>query len=1078
MSARPGRLLALATPLFFLSGAAGLIYQVVWSRLFEQVFGVTAHAVTAVLATYLGGLALGGWLLGHAADRSRSPLRLYGWLEIGVAATALAGTAFVRAFDPVHVWAASRLAPDSLALVGVRALLASVVVLPPTILMGATLPAITRALVDRIFRLGRDLSFLYALNTCGAVAGSLAAGFVLIRAIGVHGTLWVAVALNVGVGLAALALGRGASAPPAAHEGAGPDEAPEAKEPGWVLVAIALSGAASLALEVLWTRLLVLIVGTSTYAFVTMLSAFLTGIAFGSFLARAFVDRLRHPRRAFGWLQIAIAAATLATIPLMGALSLAALRWVDALELRPLALVAGRFGLVFLVLLVPTTLIGITFPLAARIWAQRVGTLGGRLGQLYGANAFGNIVGAVMGGFVVLPSLGLQRGVAAMAAVSLACAAWALLPLGEDRLSRGALLRAVPVSLGLWTCVLLLALWRPGPFPGTGGADGDDVRYYREGLVSTVKVFRSARDAGQLLMTVDGVTIGQSGGGVERKQQVLAHLPFLLAPREPAKVLTIGLGTGILAGEVARHGGVERVECVELSPSVIEGARLFERYNGEALRGEKVRVVNDDGVNFLRRSPTRYDAIISDGKSRSGHAGNALFYSEDYYQSARDHLSDEGTMVQWVPLDVPAEDLRIIVRTFARVFPHPYLLLGHESAYLVASARPLVLDLDRIQRVLDSPETAGLRRYGWVSAPEVAALVLADRDGLAAWVGFDGPVNSLEHPLLEFYALGGFAEPGGVRLTENLEALAALRRGTPRDVALVGADAPRVAAAAALVDGVFGGVVAVRRHAPGAPGRLAALTAAAPEGGVARQSAALALFDDALGLDLRGELDRAAEGYEASVAAFPGIAEGWVNLARARIIRGRLAEAGALARRALEVDPEYVGAHALLRQLLADSGDVKGALAEASEEERLAPSSADAHEDLGSALAASGRNDDAFQEFRTAMKLRPEWATPVEQAALLLTLRSASRLRGCAIHLAQRAVKLAPADPEAEEVLATAYAASGRLPDAIEAQRAAVRLAENVGDGSLLAEARQQLEAYEHGGVPAAAGGGGEARPF
>ncbi|HVI92353.1 MAG TPA: spermidine synthase, partial [Anaeromyxobacter sp.] len=115
MSARPGRLLALATPLFFLSGAAGLIYQVVWSRLFEQVFGVTAHAVTAVLATYLGGLALGGWLLGHAADRSRSPLRLYGWLEIGVAATALAGTAFVRAFDPVHVWAASRLAPDSLA---------------------------------------------------------------------------------------------------------------------------------------------------------------------------------------------------------------------------------------------------------------------------------------------------------------------------------------------------------------------------------------------------------------------------------------------------------------------------------------------------------------------------------------------------------------------------------------------------------------------------------------------------------------------------------------------------------------------------------------------------------------------------------------------------------------------------------------------------------------------------------------------------------------------------------------------------------------------------------------------------
>jgi spermidine synthase len=1077
MSARPGRLLTLAAPLFFLSGAAGLVYQVVWSRLLEQVFGVTAYAVTAVLATFLGGLALGGWLLGRLADRSRSPLRLYGLLELGIGAAALAGTFVVRGFEPIHAWAASRLAPDSLALVGVRGLLASIVILPPTILMGATLPVITRALVDRIGRLGRELSLLYALNTLGALVGSVAAGFVLIRAVGVHATLFIAVALNVAVGLAALALAPRISRPPPGEEPAatGP-VTPGGARGGWVLVAIGLSGVASLALEVLWTRLLVLIVGTSTYAFVTVLASFLAGIALGSFIASAFVDRLRDPRRAFGWVEVAIAATTVATLPLMGAISIAGHDWVHLLELRPLTLVVGRFGLVFLVMVVPTTLIGMTFPLAARIWARRVEELGGRLGQLYGANALGNIVGAVIGGFVVLPALGLQRGVAAMAAVSLVCAAWALLPVGEDRLRWRPVLRALPVSLGLWTCALLL--WHPGPFPGTGGGDADPTRFYREGIVSTVKVFQSGKDARQLMMAVDGVTIGQSGGGVERKQMVLAHLAFVLAGREPATVLTIGLGTGILAGEVAKHPGVARVECIELSPSVIEGARLFSRWNGVALEGGTVHVVNDDGVSWLRRSTSRYDAIISDGKSRSGHAGNAQFYSEDYYAFALEHLTDDGSMIQWIPLDVPPEDLRVIVRTFERVFPHAYLLLGHESAYLVGGARPLALDLDRVQRVLDAPETAGLRRYGWVTAPEVAAVVLADRAGLAAWVAGEDAVNSLEHPILEFYTLGGFGVPDAERVTENLAALVALRREPLRDVAISGAAAPLVAGDAARVDRFLDADVALRRGDPSGT-RLVFLAAAdAPADGLVRQSAGAALFDAALARDLGGDLAGAARGYDAALAAFPGVAEAWTNLARAHAALGRPADAIADARRALELDPELIVAHTLLRKLLDASGDRAGALVEARAEATLAADVAASHEDLGAELVGTGRPDEALDEFRAAMRLDPRWARPIEQVALLLTLRPGADARREAVDLAKRAVKLSPRDPEAEEVLATAYAASGRIEDAVDAQRDAVEFAAERGDATFLAEARQQLQAYERGRVPSAANGGGAERPF
>jgi len=1051
--------------LFLVSGAAGLVYEVVWSRLLKDVFGVTAYAVAAVLATYLGGLALGGWLLGSRADRQPNPLRFYGILELGIGAAALLGTLLLRFLEPFHDAAAVRLAPGSPALLLIRVLLASLVVVPPTFLMGATLPAMTRAFVARAESVGRELSLLYALNTAGAVGGSLLAGFVLVRAIGVHPTLWVAAAANFAVGAAALALSTG-SEPVSLSTG---ESAPSGRvrNPG-LLGAVALSGVVTLALEVIWTRVLVLVVGSSTHAFVTMLSAFLVGIALGSAAVRLFIGRLQDPRRAFGWVQAGIAASTLGTIPVMNALVAAAQQWMFALEGRWLALSFGRFAMSFLIMLLPTTLIGMVFPLSGALYVRRQGSVGGDLGRIYGALTLGNIAGALLAAFVLLPAVGMQRAIVLASAASVASATWAFLPaLREPRLW----LHAAPALAVAVLWAGLLAFWHPRPFASVEEGPADPVRFYQEGLVSTVKVLQRAADARQLVMLVDGVRIGQSSAGIDNKQQVLAHFPFLLRPgRPPAHVLSIGLGTGILIGEVARHPGVEAIECVELSPSVIEGAAQFAAYSGDVLRSPKVRIIEDDGVNFLRRSPARYDAIISDGKSRLGQAGNALFYAKEYYQSARRHLAPGGLMIQWMPLEEIAQDLRTIVRTFMGVFPHAYLFLAHDSCFLVGMEEPLALHLPDVQREIDAPASANLRRYGWRDAAEIASLLVADPSSAKEWLAQEDTVNSLERPVLEFYSPRALAAPAAARLGENAAALAAIRERALRSVQLSGADAAALQASGRGVGRLLSALALAGRRDP-APlsdsvRLLQEAAAEAPERGVIRSWVSASLT--ALGLDLeqRGDPAQAFSLYQSAVDAWPESVPAQIQLGRTWAMQGRLQEAATAFRKALELNPDSGAAHRGLGKLFRQAGEPYQAIGHYREALRIAPGQGETHADLGQCLAMTSRPDQALAEFREAMRLDPEAAAPMAFAALLLATHPnpASRNSTDAIRLAGRAAELtAWKDRGILEILAASYAAAGRFDEAVTAERKALDLVSATAEPQMVAEMEAALNLYQRG---------------
>jgi spermidine synthase len=1078
--------------LFFLSGIAGLIYQVVWARLFHEVFGVSVYAVTTVLATFLAGLATGGFVLGRAGDRAANPLRLYGWLEIGIALTGLAGAYLVDVLDPLHVAAANRFAPDSAALLVVRVALAALVILPPTILMGGTLPVITRAMVRQIGVLGNRLGLLYALNAFGAVAGSLAAGFVLIRSVGLHPSVGIAAAINAGVGGAALALARSRWVPLATElatavaersNAAGERRAAEGaeREPAGsvgLLVVIALSGFVSLGLEVFWTRLLVNIVGTSAYAFVTMLTSFLVGISLGSFLVRLFVDRVGRLRPVFGWVQVGIAASVMA--------ALAVLRHVDAAQAQARlesrfgggsSFVAAQFGISFLLMFVPTTLIGMTFPLAGKMHARSLPRLGGEIGAVYGANTLGNILGAAFSGFVILPLLGVQRGVALLTVLSLACAGWGLLPERRGRFRVGHASRGAPVVLGFAAAAAFLLLWRPVPFTMSGETASDAVLYYEEGIAGTVKVIQRGHDTSQQWMGVDGIKIGESAGGVDHKQQVLAHFPFVLSERPIRRVLSIGLGTGILIGEVTRYAEVERVDCAEISPSVIEAAGTFEAYNAGVMRNPNVRIIADDGINFLRRTESTYDAIISDAKSRTTHSGNSAFFSRDYYRLCRSHLNADGVMIQWVPLDVAEPELRTIGRTFLDVFPRSYLWFQPPaSCFFVGTLSPMAMDLTEMERRLDRAEAAHLRAYGWEDSYEIAGTLMADGDGMRAWLS-GASLNTQERPILEFYSPRDYATPADRRQAVNLSALASLPM--PSAAVRDGADLDRIRrdrkAAADLARGLATLLGEPRTGADHGSGRSEADRAfalidtalgAAPEQEILRRGAGLVYFDFGLRAQSGGRRNVASALYERAAALHPMHGETRANLAAIDAGIGKLEDAARRYEEALRINPRFRSARTNLGQIRAVQGRLPEALDHFREAVKLAPWISETHSHLASALVLTGQIDEAFRQFNEAARLAPRSPAPLNAMAWVRATHPDPRVVDGdeAVSLATQAMRRAPGKhPLILDTLAAAYASAGRYDEAVATAKAAYEAATASGNAGLADLVRGRLTLYEKG---------------
>lgn len=676
---------------FFLSGMAGLVYQVAWSRLLTLVIGVSTFAITTVVCTFMLGLALGAWLVGRRIERLRDPLLAYAVIEGLIGLYAALTPWIFDAMQPLYAWVFPRF--DRVGLNVVRVALSTAALLVPTTLMGATLPLLARAVSQGRSEEVRGAGLLYAVNTLGAVAGCALAGFVLLATLGINGSLFTAAGINVTIA-AAILLGRRRDAPAASAAGArGPEGSPtSAAGSTFVLIVFFLSGIAALGYEVLWTRALLVYLKASTYAFCVMLCVYLLGVAVGSAAATPLAARTRRPLGALALCQLAVAATVVAgmlTFPRLDAVRSALI----GPSVHSFGLAIGlMIGQAACVLLLPTLFMGAMFAFGVAAYQGRAGGIGRRVGYLYAANTAGNIVGAILVGFLLISLLGVRHSMVGLVGLNLLLAAALFAREGRRPGAivwplAAACAAFAAVHVGVPRQLFYESITRPP----------NRVVYYREGASDTVAVVESAKDRSRALIYSDGR--GAAGTGTLRWNLYEGHLLMLLHP-EPRDVLHICYGSGNSVLSLTRYD-TEHIDVVELSPHVRETSRYFWT-NENVLESDRVNLVIEDGRNFALGTDRTYD-VISLEPPNIYTAGVVNLYSEEFYRLCRRRLNPGGIMMQWLPtIQLAAADRGMLIRAFAEAFPwvSVWQQLNTTTLLLVGSDRPIQIDVDELDRRL------------------------------------------------------------------------------------------------------------------------------------------------------------------------------------------------------------------------------------------------------------------------------------------------------------------------------------------------------------------------------------------
>jgi len=792
------------TGCFFFSGLCGLIYQVIWTRSLSLIFGHTTFAISTVITAFMAGLALGSFILGRWSDGGgglkkrlatfgASPLFLmYGLLEGLIGLYCLFTPLLFKGVEFTYL-KFSCLSFHGMSFL--RFLLCLAVLIVPTFCMGGTLPLLSRFLIRSARDIGRHLGFLYFINTLGAVAGTLLAGFLLIQNVGLQGTLQAAAVINMGIAVLVYAINRRGEAlfvEPSPGESAVPVEPGEAVKmpvagtalPVRIIVAIfALTGFASMIYELAWTRALVLALGSSTYAFSTMLATFLSGIALGSLIYSFLARKWEFSTTAFGWLELMIGISALLCIPLLGSMPLYFIKIFPYVKHSYSLILLADFMLAFVVMLVPTTLMGIIFPLVGRLYSRTVDSLGRSVGNVYAINTLGCIAGSALTGFVLIPFLGVQSSLKIAVAINVASGLLVLFLAYRQMILRLAcvvslvaffiLLRFVPP----WNLAIMSsgsAIYTeqyPTMAPVLLKDESSRPIFYRDGISITVSVIKVD---GDYILRVNGKT--DAGTGKDMPTQLLLGYIPTLYHQNPESAYVVGLGSGITAKAVLDFPSLKTLECAEIEPAVAEANVFFAPFNGNILSNPRFRLALVDGRNGLLASPHMYDLIISQPSS-PWMAGISNIFSTEFFTICKNRLKERGIMLSWISLrSMQPDDVKMVLRTFYEVYPYGTVWQSTlRNLLLIGSREPLVFDYERYVREFRENRAfrESMKGIGIDEPDALFAHYICDAADLRALLQ-TAEVNTDNLPSLEYRA------PRNIYIdtfTANTEGLSAFKSG-------------------------------------------------------------------------------------------------------------------------------------------------------------------------------------------------------------------------------------------------------------------------------------------------------------
>jgi len=679
--------------IFFFSGIAGLAYQVVWVKLFANIFGHTIYAVSTVTAVFMGGLALGSYFFGKMGDKYSNPLKLYAILEFGIAIYALIMFFTFPALNSIYQWVFHLFNLTFSSFSFSRLIFSIIILLFPASLIGGTFPVISKYYINNIENVKNGTGKLYAVNTLGAVIGVLSTGFFLIEWLGLDKVIYCAAGINLILAFSTYTISKNVKTQ---NKAVDEDSIIKNQNNSFILYIYALTGFAALALEVLWTRELSIVFFSTTYSFSTVLVTFLIGLSAGGYWLS--VKKIK-PDKSFVYVSnliLLLAVFTLLSIPLLRILPQKLfietlvekqMQWDYELFLN--------FGIAFVIIIIPTFLMGALFPLICAIYSKSGELLSTQIGKVYAYNTFGSVLGSLVAGFILIPVFGILDSINLIVVLYIVIA---ILIIFKYNVYKNSILVTV-ISVSVLFIIYYGIVYKKGdlrPLP-----PDTKVLFAKEDVSAEVKVLQNKYGRRSLYINEKQ----QGGTNVLQTERWAGEIP-LLFHSSPDSVLLIGLGTGVTMNALL-EGGAKHITCAEVISSVSDASIFFKNINNNILDNkEQITMIEADGINFLSLSKNKYNIILAD-IIHPDDVGSSGLYSTEFYENAKNRLETKGFLAQWIVLDqIHLSELKLIFSTFSSVFPNMQIYLGQETnqyqkLLLLGPKNKLEINIDEMKQRLD-----------------------------------------------------------------------------------------------------------------------------------------------------------------------------------------------------------------------------------------------------------------------------------------------------------------------------------------------------------------------------------------